>query len=1328
MTDEQTKKEIQEALSRFASGNLLANATHLLDVIGYRSTKAEKLEPNNLTGFREQLDPQRQLNTADALADEWQSVDFVFQLTDVEVRNASLQTSFVFESSGVYDRAHIESYLFFAIRLRGTGYTRMQLARATRAINKLFPMPVMVLFLYDELITLAVIRRRLNLRDESRDVLGKVTLIKDITYADPLRAHIDILHDLSFDALYDEYRFQNFVQLHEAWEKRLSSYALTERFYREIADWYFWAQSREDVILPRSIGDISDDAERAKQRSLFFIRLLTRLIFCWFLQEKRLIPRDLFRERVARDLLIDFAPGSGTYYRAVLQNLFFATLNQEQARRDWRKTYEGSRDGNRGVTNLWRYRDLLRDPQRLEVLLREGIPFVNGGLFDCLDKVYDQKGQPNERWDDFSQEKNNFLRLPNELFFGADRTVDLSDVYEDPRRRREKVRPLIEILSHYKFTVEENTPLEEEIALDPELLGKVFENLLASYNEDTKSTARKALGAFYTPREIVDYMVDESLIAYLEKELGAAQPPGNGAPGERGDQRVRELLRPSTEARSNPFSVDESRALIAAIGRVKILDPACGSGAFPMGALHRLVDLLRTLDPNNESWKSDRLQDAQRYRETLLAADASAEELAQTDERIADIRRSFESPFHALDFARKLYLIEDGIYGVDIQPLACQIAKLRFFIALLVDQRVDRHAANLGVRPLPNLDTKIVAADSLRPVEKPLGQMQLLETVLRPLQQKLAQVRHEHFNARTPATKLRCRELDEHYRREIADLIVQAGLPGDTAEMLAEWNPYDPNVAADFFDPEWMFGSDAKSGFDIVIGNPPYIRIQTLNQKDPELTAFYKEHYESAKKGNYDLYVVFVEAGLNLLKPDGQLAFILPHKFFNAQYGEPLRGLIAKGRYLRHVVHFGDQQVFPGATNYVCLLFLSKAGVPAYRFMRVNDLQEWLRTFKATEETLSARTVGPSEWNIVVGRGADVFKRLQELPNRLITVADTFVGVQTDADDVFIVEVLREEAETLVCRSSYTGDEHRLEKDHLKPLLKGSVNVRRYAFSDLSKRLIFPYETVEGASRLIPVDAYKRKFPLTWAYLWACKTRLEPRGGGRLGPEWYGYVYKKNHTRFEQPKLVVPSLGETACFAADLAGRYYFVGSGGGGGGGYGITLKPNQQVGLLGLLGILNSTVSTYYLRQVSTSFRGGYFALNRQYIEQLPIVIPSERTQAIVVRVVEYLVWLYQVSQDRGSAILPRERLMTSYYDQMLNALVYELFFPTELHARGLHISDLVGDAGLPPLGSIPEAQRSSQLLQAFGALYDSDHPLRAALYGLGSLETVRLIEGQR
>src|SRR5271165_1153974 len=416
------KTSIEAALKACTGRPLALAATQLFDVLGYRSEKRLSLTPNTPENFLNTFAKGRPFNPDHALLSEWRSVDFLFQLTDEEVRAVALgDQSSLFESKGEYQGAVVESYLFLTLELGRRLYTRTELSGITRAVNRLFSMPVFLFFRHGYTATLAVIRRRLHKRDEGKDVLEKVTLIKDIDLADPIRAHIEILHDLALPVLSEEYRFHNFVGLHNAWEKRLGSYALNERFYREVAAWYFWALEHKGVELPRAIETIRNKDESEKQRSVFFIRLLTRLIFCWFLQEKRLIPRDLFRARVASDLLRDPSPDVGTYYRAFLQNLFFGTLNQEQEKRSWRKEYDKStRKGNRGATNLWRYRDLLQEPDRLESLLREHIPFVNGGLFDCLDQVFQEKeGRDDIRLDDFSEESGNAICLPNELFFGG---------------------------------------------------------------------------------------------------------------------------------------------------------------------------------------------------------------------------------------------------------------------------------------------------------------------------------------------------------------------------------------------------------------------------------------------------------------------------------------------------------------------------------------------------------------------------------------------------------------------------------------------------------------------------------------------------------------------------------------------------------------------------------------------------------------------------------------------------------------------------------------------------------------------------------------------
>lgn len=1062
------REAIAASLKAFDSQPLSISAQAFFSAMGYRSDR--RIPITTSRQFQEQLDPHGRLTVGELAAlGQLKSLHFLFQLTDAEL----VLHGDMFDDAKAVQETKIESYLFFAAELPPGQYSRSSLSSLVRAVNKPLPMPALVLFRHGGMVSLGMIHRRLHKRDQARDVLDKVTLIKDISCADAIRAHHEILNDFALANLDVDFGVSNFVLLHEAWQKRLNSYALSNQFYREIADWYFWAHHQVDD----GVIQLPQHCDTEEEESLFLIRLLTRVIFCWFLVEKHLIPTDLFREHRLKMLLKEFNPSkdpqkpdnASTYYHAILQNLFFGTLNMPSEQRGFRgKKKAGERyDKNYGVTNLWRYETYFRTPVEW-LSLAARVPFLNGGLFDCLD---DKSGKKDDNFilDGFSDNPKLACHLPNDLFFGPERNIDLSLDYGEQdkrsaRSKRARVRGLIEILSRYKFTIEENTPLEEEIALDPELLGKVFENLLASYNEDTATTARKALGAYYTPREIVLYMVDEALKSYL----GSQVPRCKSA--------LEDLF--SNKATLKEIKADTREALISAIGRVKILDPACGSGAFPMGALHRLVDLLQKLDPNNESWKRDRLAQARRDRTTLEASGAAKEELVAWDSRIADIEKSFDSRFHALDFARKLYLIENAIYGVDILPIATQIAKLRFLISLIVDQKVDPKAPNLGVRPLPNLETRLVAADILIPIEK--EEVSLFSGEVDKLRADLASIRHEHFNARSPSVKRKWREEDESKRKEIAKLLEDSHfLTHNTARKLAAWDPYDQNSHASFFDSEWMFGfpigkvridrnspvtllgnlalaseaggqaeliegtvQEIDSGFDVVIGNPPYVRIQTLKKKDPELVEFFKDHYASAAKGNYDLYVVFIEAGLKLLKSDGYLAYICPHKFFNSEYGEPLRGLIARGNHLRHVVHFGDEQVFPGATIYTCLLFLAKKGSSDCRFTRVEDLEHWKKTLSGAEGKFSSETITNREWTFAVGKGADVFKKLQQIPQTLHGISELFVGVQTDADDVYILEFIRQKGLLLTCYSKYLDAECDFEREHLKPFVKGSLNIR----------------------------------------------------------------------------------------------------------------------------------------------------------------------------------------------------------------------------------------------------------------------------------------------
>src|SRR5713101_8222511 len=577
MNDQEVKKAIEAALQTFPKRPLAEAALHLFEVLGYTSQKRLTLSPNNLDNFIATFAQGKTLNDQYALPGEWQSIDFLLQLTDDAIRAAGNQ-QFCFESKGAYNGAVINSYLFFALELQGHHYTRTALAGITRELNKLFAMPALVLFRHGETLTLAIISRRLHKRDPDKDVLDKVTLIQDIQCRNTHRAHIEILFDLSLGALHDKHGFTNFVELQVAWQKTLDTSALNKRFYQELANWYFWALPQ--ARFPRHAPKDADGRD-----SLSLIRLITRVIFCWFLKEKGLLPDALFDPRKVPVLLNDFSPRENTYYKAILQNLFFATLNQEMGKREFRK------DGQHFMAhNLYRYQRFLENPD--EVLkLFASIPFMNGGLFECLDKTLGTREKPDYvRIDGFSDRDDNSLKIPNDLFFGPEREVDLSEAYGAARYHKARVCGLIHTLDRYKFTVAENTPIEEEIALDPELLGKVFENLLAAYNPETGATARKQTGSFYTPREIVHYMVDETLIASLKTKLEAACPSA-----ENNEERLRHLS--AYNDQPHQFTTAEVDALIGVIDHLKILDPACGSGAFPMGILHKLVFVLGKLDP-----------------------------------------------------------------------------------------------------------------------------------------------------------------------------------------------------------------------------------------------------------------------------------------------------------------------------------------------------------------------------------------------------------------------------------------------------------------------------------------------------------------------------------------------------------------------------------------------------------------------------------------------------------------------------------------------------------------------------------------------------------
>lgn len=708
---------------------------------------------------------------------------------------------------------------------------------------------------------------------------------------------------------------------------------VTKEFYENISYWYFWAVKK--CVFPK-------DAEAEENgRNIAVIRLITRIIFVWFMRERKLIRKELFEKDTIDRLLNDTSKDSSSYYQAILQNLFFATLSTKQDERQFRSELRGPKGFNpdHGNPYVFRFQSYLADTEKVCELFVD-IPFLNGGLFDCLDDS--DKGI---YIDGFSETKKNQAMVPNELFFGKETKVDLSGDL-GAQQKNCIVRGLINLLSEFNFTIDENTIDDKDVALDPELLGRVFENLLASFNPETSSTARKATGSYYTPREIVDYMVDESLKGYLTTHLSKIEEV---------DDKLANLFSQGVE--DNPFTVAESKRIVNLIESVRVVDPAVGSGAFPMGILNRLVFLLHKVDPDNGFWKQEQINAANQITDPRIR-----------QETIDRIETYFEKNDN---YGRKLFLIQKCIYGVDIQQIAVEIAKLRFFISLLVDEDVDKNKPNWGIEPLPNLDFKIMQGNSL--VSEFLGfdfdassvednsDLQFdfdfdneENSLIKQLEQRKTDFQNESDKARKSTLrneieKIMIRlfehKLEENYR-DFKTIVERAkNIPG--AEKRNEYIAQEKVKAAKkygfdleniekqlkefiskkrtrpFFSWKLYFAEVfEKGGFDIVIGNPPYIDSENMVKTNPEQRAYLAKKFTTTK-GNWDIYIPFWEKTIELCNEDGIATLITPNKWLSISYGKMLR-LLAK-KYLYHLVDYSKFHAFDNTGVFAVVAFMSKS-------------------------------------------------------------------------------------------------------------------------------------------------------------------------------------------------------------------------------------------------------------------------------------------------------------------------------------------------------------------------------------------------------------------
>lgn len=617
---------------------------------------------------------------------------------------------------------------------------------------------------------------------------------------------------------------------------RFSVEVVNKQFYSEIATSFTELIGGErDGKTYEKLLNLHGTVDHNKYAE-FGVRLIGRIMFCWFLREKRsennipLVPDDMLALETIRE--------KANYYHDALEPLFFELLNTSHKKR-------------KACFNT--------DYYKL-------IPYLNGGLFSPhIDDRYK-----------FDSVNNcglyGVVTIPNEWFIKFYNT-----------------------LGQYNFTVDENTAYDIELSIDPEMLGRIFENLLAEINPETGENAKKSTGSFYTPRDIVDFMVDSSLCEYLKTKTGID------------GMKLNALISYSKDDDNLAvFNEAEKKKLIDALYTVTVLDPACGSGAFPIGMLQKVVYVLQEIDPTANLW-----------------FDKATENVGIL------LKKEFEKKFNAgsLNYIRKLSVIQNSIFGIDIQPIAVEISRLRCFLSLIIEEKVDDTEENRGINPLPNLDFKFIIANSLITLDN-TTQLSIFEN--QDHIKILKDIREEYFNAdseRRTELKLEFLQVQQDMLlNTIANYQKQASA---RYQQLSEWKPFE-NQATSWFDSEWMFG--IKDGFDIVIGNPPYLESRHSNFSESlkdklqeQLHIRYGKRFDLIPRGS-DLLIYFYELSLRVIKENGINVFITQNSWLDTEYGSQFQKYLRQRTNVLSIIDSDFKSFETANINTVITIFQGRKG------------------------------------------------------------------------------------------------------------------------------------------------------------------------------------------------------------------------------------------------------------------------------------------------------------------------------------------------------------------------------------------------------------------
>jgi anti-anti-sigma regulatory factor len=878
-------------------------------------------------------------------------------------------------------------------------------------------------------------------------------------------------------------------------------------------------------VLKLPIGTPNDATKKIYQE--FAVRLIGRTIFCWFLKMKKSkTGKSLLPEHLLSSKAVK---ENENYYHFVLEKLFFQTLNTPMDKR---------------IKNL---------PKGCDQ-----IPFLNGGLFEPQTEDY----------------------------YHPDKTIGISSHVNDLKIPDGWFYDFFTNLEQYNFTIDENNVVDVDVSVDPEMLGRIFENLLAEIDPDSGESARNATGSFYTPREIVDYMATESLTSHIFTQL---QSKNKTLTIKQND--VKALFKLDEVISENTGIAKYKSEILDAIDRLKILDPACGSCAFPMGILQKLVMALQKLDPNAVLWKNKQLEKI----DNAVLRKIVKQKLEQT----------------TVEYARKIGIIQNSLYGVDIQPIAAEISKLRCFLTLIVDGNIDDSKPNRGIEPLPNLEFKFVTADTLLqlPQEEDSGGLFHSNDGL----DKLQKIRLEYLQSFGKEKD----ELKERFLKIQKDIFKQqlgygAGMkPGNKALKISEWNPFGHDKTY-WFDAEWMFG--LTDGFDIVIGNPPYIQLQ---KSGGELSKRYgpKEEGKGRTKkitpslyqtfdSMGDIYCLFYERGYQLLKPQGRLCFITSNKWMRAGYGENTRNFFAENTNPELLIDFAGVKVFESATVDTNILMFSKVknrqktSACVVKREGIKDLNEFI-----IHNSTPCNFKNGESWVILSPIEQRIKAKIEAVGTPLkdwdISI---YRGVLTGCNEAFIIDGAKKKE---LIRQDPKND------DIIRPILRGR-DIKRYGYNfDEDSYLIATFP-----SRKIDINAY----PAVKDWLingdWVIKpTKAAPNGSrigsGKIRLEQTGAEHsgfrsrKKNNGKwfetqdsiaywedFSRQKIVYGqfrrgefAFDENQCF---LSSNEYFI---------------TSKKVNLKILLALLNSKICYFYGTTMMNNLGGATTIAQKDIFVKTPL-----------------------------------------------------------------------------------------------------------------------------